>query len=350
MKLTRNNVIDITKCIGILLVVLGHVLLDGNVKNIIYMFHMPLFFFVSGITFKYSYNNDISFKDFARKKFKSIMIPYFIFIILSFIYWSLIERKIRNQFDISLVDNFINIFVCIIKDDLYASNIVMWFLPCLFTSQLLFYLIIKIKKHTRIILIVICGIVGYLFNFTKIVLPYGIETSLIAVFYIYIGYIFDISKLKNKKNIVYNSIFSIFSMTICFICNHKLSMLGHYYGNFILFLMGSFSGIFITLIISNAIDNLFNGKVKKGLIYIGINSLIIMVCHEPIKRILVIFISKITSVSVTILRTNLLYSLLITFLIIITMIPIIFIINKYLPFFIGKSHSKEKILVKEGGH
>lgn len=43
----RNNIIDIAKGIGIILVVAGHSM--EWPKNFIYLFHMPLFFFYQDI-------------------------------------------------------------------------------------------------------------------------------------------------------------------------------------------------------------------------------------------------------------------------------------------------------------
>lgn len=89
--------LDIIKFFGILLVVFGHVtrmytpiglitpLESSSVlaltTSIIYSFHMPLFVFVSGMTFgvtckKKSYQD---FTSFARNKVKRLMIPYFVF-------------------------------------------------------------------------------------------------------------------------------------------------------------------------------------------------------------------------------------------------------------------------------
>ena len=50
----RENNLDIAKGIGILLVVLAHVL-QSKVETFIYIFHMPFFFFISGMTLYYSY-------------------------------------------------------------------------------------------------------------------------------------------------------------------------------------------------------------------------------------------------------------------------------------------------------
>lgn len=45
----RDSVIDIAKGIGIFLVVFGHVPLPMDLITPIYLFHMPLFFFLSGM-------------------------------------------------------------------------------------------------------------------------------------------------------------------------------------------------------------------------------------------------------------------------------------------------------------
>lgn len=54
----RISYIDIAKGIGIFLVIWGHIILNGPAYNIIYAFHMPLFFFLSGLVFsKSKYKN-----------------------------------------------------------------------------------------------------------------------------------------------------------------------------------------------------------------------------------------------------------------------------------------------------
>ena len=56
MKKSKNIAfIDTLKAIGIILVVIGHN--DTILTKYIYSFHMPLFFFLSGITFNDAWNN-----------------------------------------------------------------------------------------------------------------------------------------------------------------------------------------------------------------------------------------------------------------------------------------------------
>ena len=339
----RNRVVDITKGIGILLVILGHIVNNVNIECLIYMFHMPLFFFLSGVTFKYLNVKECSFKKYFVKKLKSIMIPYFIFSILCFFYWWIIERNLRHQFDVSILSNFINIFTCFINGDLYAPNIVMWFLPCLLISQLLFYFIVKVdSEKTKILIVLICFILGLFLNHYGIILPYGIETVFIAIFFIYFGSIFSINKVKFNKKSAIILFFSIIGMIICYFFDYRLNMLGHCYGNPLLFIISSFSGIYVIIYVSE-LFNKYSQKLSYISAYLGKNSLILMMCHEPIKRVNIIIFSKMLGLSSVVIRQNIIFSFVLTIITIVTLIPFIFLIKKYFPWLLGKKIYKENV-------
>ena len=74
-KKERIAWIDIAKAIAIFFIVLGHQLPSGPLCGYLYSFHVPLFFFLSGLTF----NTAKEPKKFFREKAKRILIPYFIF-------------------------------------------------------------------------------------------------------------------------------------------------------------------------------------------------------------------------------------------------------------------------------
>lgn len=69
--------IDIAKGIGIISVVLGHLLGEGQyLRDFIYAFHMPLFFIISGFLF-----HNKKFINSLKTLFKTLYIPYFFIII-----------------------------------------------------------------------------------------------------------------------------------------------------------------------------------------------------------------------------------------------------------------------------
>ena len=79
----RLSYVDSLKGIGILLVVMGHLLspgelyLQSTVKQFVYSFHMPLFFFLSGLV--YGLSRLSNSKVFLAKKITSLLIPYLSF-------------------------------------------------------------------------------------------------------------------------------------------------------------------------------------------------------------------------------------------------------------------------------
>lgn len=84
----RSYTADILKGIGIILVVLEHLAQDDHLSTWINAFHMPLFFFLSGVFFQPTFEN-------WKKSCKRILVPYLIFAILSFLYWRFIEIRFR---------------------------------------------------------------------------------------------------------------------------------------------------------------------------------------------------------------------------------------------------------------
>lgn len=73
-----TNYIDIARFIAIWLVVFGHFPFQADdvfLRDLVYTFHMPLFFMISGILYK---NSDFSMSN-LKKIFISLIIPYFIY-------------------------------------------------------------------------------------------------------------------------------------------------------------------------------------------------------------------------------------------------------------------------------
>jgi fucose 4-O-acetylase-like acetyltransferase len=74
----QNNIVTLAKAFGIIFMVLGHTIPQENVIwRVIYTFHMPLFFIMSGYCFKEKYLNDA--KQFVMRKIKGIYVPFVLF-------------------------------------------------------------------------------------------------------------------------------------------------------------------------------------------------------------------------------------------------------------------------------
>ena len=141
----RNSKIDITKGIGIILIVFGHnwIILHekGELFRIIFSFHLPLFFFISGIFLKES----IHYRSFLFSRTDSLLKPYFV--VLS------ILGAISLLSDITTQATVVSAPIEYFAGTLYGTGGTinwppMWFLPHLFLSTAFALLILK-SLHSR---------------------------------------------------------------------------------------------------------------------------------------------------------------------------------------------------------
>ena len=76
----RDKKVDFVKGILILCVVIGHSNIDQRIIDIIFWFHMPCFFMISGYLAKKTENETLPV--FCIRNAKNLLIPYFFFFII----------------------------------------------------------------------------------------------------------------------------------------------------------------------------------------------------------------------------------------------------------------------------
>ncbi|MDO5291375.1 MAG: acyltransferase family protein [bacterium] len=212
MKKRRLNYIDMAKGLGIIMVTYGHITDVGNPIDVwMSTFKITIFFIISGymVNLLNSYKN-ISFVDYVKKIFGSIMVPYFSFSILGTAFRFLLFLA-KDQ------DNYKDFLADYVYSTLTLRGATtLWFLPCLFLGLTLLYVVLK-KKNKYVIgltliwpLIAAYGaslLLGYmeqnLSKFYFILLSYPLLTvakAIVAVWFLLIGYFSYsiLSKLQGK--------------------------------------------------------------------------------------------------------------------------------------------------------
>ena len=119
MNCNRLVGIDIAKGICILLMVIGHSGMTGILHNMIYAFHMPFFFFISGITT----NVKRSFRDFFISKANGLLIPFCIYYLIHIPCYAYVYHMSVTKYFYSELYNRI--------------DGALWFIPILFLSQII---------------------------------------------------------------------------------------------------------------------------------------------------------------------------------------------------------------------
>ena len=181
----RNQNIDILKGIGILCVLLGHITSSGRLHNLIYTFHMPLFFMASG----YFYRPQ-STAILASKLLHTIGIPHLMFSLLNFfIQWLVSEEKNINIGQETIMffwaDGWYN-------NTFFFPNIspigILWFLPALAFCRIIYNFIYQIKTIEKGVIIISLTIISILLGKYIINIPFGILEGSQALLFYWVGH------------------------------------------------------------------------------------------------------------------------------------------------------------------
>jgi len=282
MRNIRIEWLDSLKGLGILFVVLGHCFPpQQGLTNYLYSFHIALFFFISGYFIPNEPYRE-RFTDFWQKRFKRLMLPYFIYGIFTYIVWLVIGRNfgVNKQLNVEPLKPLIGLFYGNGFDNYLVFNIAIWFLPALFSTLLLYYLLWKAVKNkigVAVGVLVILSI-GYLDSiYGTIRLPWGINISFIAIFFVYLGHQ---SKHILEKIWIYTKNMDLVLAALLLwvgylfqILNSGVSFNSHSYGNILYFLISAGSSILGYAILTKI---LLDNRMFQ---FLGINSLRILALH-----------------------------------------------------------------------
>lgn len=239
---------------------------------------------------------------------------------------------IFGRMDIKL-QQLLNIFFACSFNDAFLHNVVLWFLPCLFVSMVLYISIQKKLGRYSLIGVSFFALIGFLLADKH--MPWCIEIALVAVPFLYGGEML-------YKSIKCNSIFwgvasLIISVIMIYIYNPRVDMRIHQYGEWCIFYSIALTLIFATINFSQYVV----GRNFYAAQWLGRNSLAIMCMHEPIKRIMLVVLSKCSGLEVSTIRESIIMSIVITVSVVAILIPIIMAINKYIPYIVGIDNYKK---------
>lgn len=152
----RIPFIDIARAFAIILIVVGHVIVHsqhlGSIYKLIYSFHVVLFFIISGFTFKIKENE--KFLNFFKKKFLRIMVPYFVWALAFLIPYMIFGKGVGNNLGITSSFNLKTMLINIIYGngnlEALKQNTPLWFLPALFSMEIIYYFVIKFSDKSAV--------------------------------------------------------------------------------------------------------------------------------------------------------------------------------------------------------
>ncbi len=295
---------------------------------------MPLFFFLSGVvcnTDKYSW------RSFLKRRFNTLIIPYVFFYILTYLIYLLAERSFRD-IDLSWWEPIIGMLYGAQWNGYMAHNGILWFLPCLFSVEIVYFVISQIRGPLqRFTIIFICFIVAY---FIKSNLPWCVNIAFVSLPFFCLG-----NKLKihfgnlrvfGHKKLIISIIAGISYCLIQYFTNNEVNMATAHYGNMFVFIFAAVLGIFAIVYFSCYLADL--NFQTSWIQFLGRNTLVIFALHQPVLRVYrYAGYHLFTSINV---ENSIIQALIIDSIVIITLLPIIHLYNKYIKKFLLKLYIK----------
>ena len=293
MNSYRDYTWDVVRGIGILMVVLGHCA-PRPLVDFVYLFHMGLFFFVSGYFLKITDNGSFleNEKKYIKRKLRTLWLPFVIF----------------TLFILGLQDFFVNHYMAEIRypglEGVKMAIMVLgfkqvdnsilcpiWFLKSLFFSCILVYTImlwIRKEKFRLLFFVALYAMVTVLQNL-HFPLPTAIFRELTVTFIIYMGFVACKYKVVQKwGGTVWLLLLSflLLMMASKFI---RIDVMSATFSYPLMFPLMTVIGIIFTYNLSRVIMKVLP-KLSEILQYLGKNSLYILLLHVLGFKIVSVFL------------------------------------------------------------
>lgn len=277
----RIETIDIAKGIGIILVVLGHLSSPINevgwlsfMRGFVYQFHIPLFFFLSGIFIK----TRESWSLFLKKKVARLYLPYAVSNLVFLAVYMFAHAA--NGDEIVLLDMVKHAGKVLLGMAVTPLGGATWFLFVLFVSQIIYRIISQLFSQVgdafMFLAIVVMGISGMLLHPGSC-----LSKVFVAVLFLFLGQCISCDGFKEvlRKFSPYITVFFIVSIVAVLMCSqvNTVDMSQGKYGNPFLFLISSLAGIVLTIYLSELIAKV--GNCKQFLSCLGSSSIWVLLFH-----------------------------------------------------------------------
>ncbi len=281
-RVSKLEWIDFLKGAGIILVVYGHVAIIPPERDIsafvryIYLFHMPLFFVISGYLFKAA-----PLHDFAIKRVKTLIIPYASFLILL---TAIIDLTHLARGDWTLIDYGMSIVRLILGGTFLHLEIgVFWFLTALFFVQIiyckLFHVLGNATEKKMLITMAFVYISSSTLSlfFDRIIFPLGISAVPFGLLCFWFGNLIRNFRFENYITILSSGIVILWiALEVTgthFILDMKYS---RYFPAFLIFPLSLSLVYFIIM----ATEKYYKIIENKPALILGAASLVIMALHN----------------------------------------------------------------------
>ena len=330
----RMEWLDSLRGLAMLLVIVGHVRAvkaSGPLVTVIYAFHMPLFFMISGATFRVG--RYASLAECALDKARKLLVPYVLLYVVNLPLWYLANRVLYYH-PVELSQLLVGFFTANHRIGT-MSQAALWFLPTLFTVSVLYWWLADLARRGRLPLpasmsaLLVVGILLSVFYRQQAV--WHLTTVPIATVFYWLGHEF----MRHRAGIVHwlgadgqprkYAAWALVLLAVgvtAALANDKVSLHRNYYGNFALMFVAALS---LSLAVTMVLMKL---PTFAPLAYAGCNSLSFLGFHFP----LVQYLERIPATAAFASAHGVLTGLIVFVL----LFPLTALVNRFCPWLVGR--------------
>jgi len=332
--MNRISWIDSAKGLGIIAIVLGHIGHNEVLVNYLYSFHIPLFFFIAGFLF-----NADKYKEFGnlcRQKIKALIIPYLVFSLISYPVWILQSYiGLEKGLSTSIYQPIIGTLYGVGTKGGLVHNAPLWFLTCLFSTHILFFVIKKYSGKNLMLatLLLLASLIGFCLSlWMPFRLAWGIDIAFSAVAFFGFGYMIKERQLKYSEKLKGLFLLSLpvwmflnihFNNLNTLLIGDHVDMNWQRQGLYFYFYISAFSGIFLYCLLSRYLERLH------FLNFLGKHSLIIFGLHFISNTMAVKMLAFLTGINQKIILNTISGSILAASISLCILVPVILMYNKF---------------------
>jgi fucose 4-O-acetylase-like acetyltransferase len=264
MSESRDITFDILKGFGVILIIGAHTLgYDNAAYPFIYVFHVPLFFMVSGFFYKHQ-----ELQKQLKKDCRRLILPYFIV--------TLVEVSL-----IVLFEYFIKHHMCVPIQLFWNSISPIWFLLALFNIRFLFnFLLCCIPHHALEGAFLISSFFLYLTHRCSILMPFAFSSAGGSLIFFAVGYY--IKKYRICVKVINKSSWMVPIALLFWVnsaINGKVDTFVNEYKLWVLDYVGAISGVYLAFLVSKYVAKRCRGLASL-LSKAGYYSMVIISFHS----------------------------------------------------------------------
>lgn len=259
--------LDLARGVAMLLIIIGHCAgISDRLKHIIFSFHVPLFFILSGFVYRKKEKS-------VWKDFKQLMLPYGMVVLVSIIFNVYLNKAVNVEYIKQILRSALYGYGA----DFYDIRLIgaIWFLPTMFFTRRVmnFLFSIDMAEKYRALWVLGTVILGIkIAAYTWV--PMNIDIAFVTVGFMYVGYLLKNKDIRLEKDYLIGCFLIWFSTRNC----GELALSGRAYEPWFLLFACAIAGSILTIGICRQLEKI--QILNKSISFIGRHTVLLLCIHD----------------------------------------------------------------------